>query len=234
MSKVQIGIIGAMKIEVEAIQAIMEDKEEQIISGVLFVSGTLYGKKIVVAECGIGKVFAAICTEAMILSYKPDVIINTGVAGGLATDLKIGDIAIAESVVQHDMDTSPLGDPIGYLSGINIVNIPCDKKVNALLTDVVESLNINTVTGVIVSGDQFINGAEKKKMLVESFRAVSCEMEGASIGHVCYVNKVPFGVVRSISDGADDDSHMDYPEFCRMAAKNSTEVIKVFVKNYKL
>ena len=233
MTKVEIGIIGAMKIEVEAIQAVMEDKKEEVISGVLFISGTLYGKKIVVAECGIGKVFAAICAEAMILSFNPDVIINTGVAGGLSSALKIGDIAVAESVVQHDMDTSPLGDPVGLLSGINIVNIPCDKKVSEMLVSAVKARDINCVTGVIASGDQFINGAEKKNWLIETFDAVSCEMEGASIGHVCYVNKVPFGVVRSISDGADDDSNMDYPEFCRLAAKNSTEVIKTFVKEYK-
>lgn len=232
MSKAEIGIIGAMKIEVEAVQAIMEDKQEEVVSGVRFVYGTLYGKKIVVAECGIGKVFAAICTEAMILRYSPDVIINTGVAGGLSPLLKIGDIAVAESVVQHDMDTSPLGDPVGFLSGINIVNIPCDKKVTSLLAQAVKTLNINMVPGVIASGDQFINGSEKKKNIVETFGAVSCEMEGASIGHVCYVNNVPFGVVRSISDGADDSSHMDYPEFCRLAAKNSTEVIKLFVKQY--
>ena len=233
MTKVEIGIIGAMKIEVEAIQDVMEDTKEEVISGVLFISGTLYGKKIVVAECGIGKVFAAICAEAMILKFNPDVIINTGVAGGLASQLKIGDIAVADSVVQHDMDTSPLGDPVGLLSGINIVNIPCDKKVAEKLLSVVKALDINCISGVIASGDQFINGAEKKNWLVENFNAISCEMEGASIGHVCYVNKVPFGVVRSISDGADDDSHMDYPEFCKIAAKNSTEVIKTFVKEYE-
>ena len=233
MTKVQIGIIGAMKIEVEAIQAVMEDVKEEVISGVLFISGTLYGKRIVVAECGIGKVFAAICAEAMILKYGPDVIINTGVAGGLSPQLKIGDIAIATSVVQHDMDTSPLGDPIGMLSGINMVNIPSDENTAQMLIDTVKAMGINCVPGVIVSGDQFINGADKKKFLIENFDAVSCEMEGASIGHVCYVNKVPFGVVRSISDGGDDDSHMDYPEFCKLAAKNSTEVIKTFVKEYK-
>ncbi len=232
MANVQIGIIGAMKIEVDAIQALMKDAEKQIISGITFISGELYDKTIVVAECGIGKVFAAICAEAMILNFNPDVIINTGVAGGLEASLKIGDIAIAQSVVQHDMDTSPLGDPVGLISGINIINIPCDKNIVEMLINVVNDLGINCVSGVIASGDQFINGAEKKEWLVKNFNAISCEMEGASIGHVCYVNKVPFCVVRSISDGADDDSHMDYPEFCKLAAKNSTEVIKAFVKNY--
>ncbi|MDD4688231.1 MAG: 5'-methylthioadenosine/adenosylhomocysteine nucleosidase [Eubacteriales bacterium] len=233
MNKVDIGIIGAMKIEVEAIQAVMEDKKERIISGILFISGKLYGKDIVVAECGIGKVFAAICAEAMILTYNPDVIINTGVAGGLSPKLKIGDIAVSTSVVQHDMDTSPLGDPLGLLSGINIVNIPTDDKTRESIVKAVEELGINCVQGVIASGDQFVNSADKKQMIVDTFDGIACEMEGASISHVCYVNKLPCCVVRSISDGADDDSHMDYPEFCKLAAKNSTAVIKAFVQQYK-
>ena len=123
------GIIGAMKIEVETIKALMENKKSEVISGVEYIAGTLHGKEIVIAVCGIGKVAAAMCAQTMILKYAPERIINTGVGGSLSEKLAIGDIAVAESLVQHDMDTSPLGDPIGHISGINIVNIPCDEKV---------------------------------------------------------------------------------------------------------
>ena len=120
------GIIGAMKIEIEALNAQMENRQTKTVSGIEFTSGTLCGREAVTAVCGIGKVFAAMCAQTMILLYSPDRIINTGVAGSLSTKLNIGDIAVSDFVVEHDMDTSPLGDPVGMISGINIVDIPAD------------------------------------------------------------------------------------------------------------
>lgn len=224
-----IGIIGAMKIEVETIKNIMENKTSEVISGVEYVKGTLHGKEIVTAVCGIGKVAAAMCTQTMILKYSPDRIINTGVGGSLSTKLSIGDIAVAESLVQHDMDTSPLGDPPGLISGINTVNIPADKGVVETLLSCVEKLDVKGVKGVIASGDQFIASAEKKKFITDNFDAIVCEMEGASIAQVCYTNGVPFGVVRAVSDCADGSSHMDYGEFLPMAAANAAKLIELFV-----
>ncbi len=224
-----IGIIGAMKIEVETIKNLMENKTSEVISGVEYVKGTLHGKEIVTAVCGIGKVAAAMCTQTMILKYSPDRIINTGVGGSLSTKLSIGDIAVAESLVQHDMDTSPLGDPLGLISGINTVNIPADKGVVETLLSCVEKLDVKGVKGVIASGDQFIASAEKKKFITDNFDAIVCEMEGASIAQVCYTNGVPFGVVRAVSDCADGSSHMDYGEFLPMAAANAAKLIELFV-----
>ncbi len=227
-----VGIIGAMHIEVETIKSLMENKTAEKISGVEYVKGTLHGKEIVIAVCGIGKVAAAMCTQTMILKYSPECIINTGVGGSLSTALAIGDIAVAESLVQHDMDTSPLGDPIGLISGINIVNIPADKEVANLLSEGIESLeNVKGLSGVIASGDQFIASEEKKKFITENFGAIVCEMEGASIAQVCYTNGVPFGVVRAVSDCADGSSHMDYGEFLPIAAANAAKLIEFFVKN---
>ena len=223
------GIIGAMKIEVDTIKNLMENKTAEVISGVEYVRGTLGGKEIVTAVCGIGKVAAAMCTQTMILKYSPDRIINTGVGGSLSTKLAIGDIAVAESLVQHDMDTSPLGDPVGLISGINIINIPCDKKVVSDLLECVESLDVKGLKGVIASGDQFIASAEKKEKIVGNFGAIVCEMEGASIAQVCYTNGVPFGVVRAVSDCADGSSHMDYGEFLPLAAANAAKLIELFV-----
>lgn len=224
------GIIGAMRIEVETIKSLMENKTVETISGVEYVKGTLHGRDVVIAVCGIGKVAAAMCTQTMILRYAPDRIINTGVGGSLSTKLAIGDIAVAESLVQHDMDTSPLGDPVGLISGINVVNMPADENIVGTLVRGVEKLDgIKALRGVIASGDQFIASEEKKKYIVDNFGAIVCEMEGASIAQVCFTNGVPFGVVRAVSDCADGSSHMDYGEFLPVAAANAAKLIEYFV-----
>lgn len=227
-----IGIIGAMQVEVEHIKAVMTDVTTETISGIEFCRGKISGKDAVVAKCGIGKVFASVCAEAMILRFSPDVIVNIGVGGTLTNELNTTDIAVAASVVHHDLDTSPLGDPVGLISGINIINIECDKRVSALLEECVKTLGINCRTGVIASGDQFVCTTEKKNYIRDTFNAIACEMEGASIGHVCCINGVKFGVLRAISDGADEKSHMDYDKFVPLAAKNSFEVIKRFIEEY--
>lgn len=227
-----IGVIGAMHIEVETIKSLMENKTAEKIGGIEFVKGTLHGREIVIAVCGIGKVAAAMCTQIMILKYSPECIINTGVGGSLSTSLAIGDIAVAESLVQHDMDTSPLGDPVGLISGLNLVNIPADKGVAEVLLKGIETLdNVKGMTGVIASGDQFIASNEKKKFITDNFGAIVCEMEGASIAQVCFSNGVPFGVVRAVSDCADGSSHMDYGEFLPVAAANAAKLIEYFAMN---
>ena len=224
-----IGIIGAMKPEIDGIKAIIENKEIRVISGIEFVSGTIGKTEVVAAQSGIGKVFAAICAQTMILEYKPDAIINVGVGGTLSENLSIGDIAVANAVVQHDMDTSPLGDPVGLLSGINIVEIPCSNELSDRIAKSAATVGIKTEKGIIASGDQFIGSPEQKDKIRSNFDAVACEMEGGSIGHVCYVNGVDFCVIRAISDSANGDASMDYPEFMKMAAENSIKVMKKFL-----
>ncbi len=228
-----IGIICAMALEANAITDTIENKKIKNISGVDFVSGTIGGRETVVAVCGVGKVFAAICAEAMILEYHPDVIINSGVAGSLCRSIKIGDIVIAESVVQHDMDTSPLGDPKGLISGINIINIPCDKAVAEYLKNCCDSLGIKNFGGVIATGDVFMSNEENKKEVADRFNAKACEMEGASVGQVCYVNKVPFCVLRAISDNADDGAETTYETFAAESAKKTHAVIDKFIRNFQ-
>ncbi len=224
-----IGIIGAMDSEVENLKNVIENKKEEKISGIDFVSGKISGRDVVVAKCGIGKVFAALCAEAMILSYKPDIIINTGVAGGLSKNLKIGDIVVSENVVQHDMDTTGLGEPLGFLSGIDIIKIPADKDIAAHLERCIKETGLNYERGIVASGDRFVSDDASKKFIKDNFDAACCEMEGGSIGHVCFVNNVPFCVLRAISDGADDGATVDFPTFVKMAAENSTKVILKFL-----
>ena len=220
------GIIGAMAVETQAIKALMENKTVETVSGIEFVSGTLCGKNVVVAQCGIGKVFAAICAQTMIVKYAPDRIINTGVAGTLSKDIGLLDIAVSSAVVEHDMDTSPLGDPVGLISGINIVDIPASEKLSEEICTAAHRLGIKCVSGIIASGDQFIADKAKKEYIRSTFGAIACEMEGASIGHVCYVNGVDFAVIRCISDNADDAAgSMDYPTLCQKAAEQSQRLI---------
>ncbi len=220
------GIIGAMAVETEAIKSMLSEPSIEIFSGIEFVRGKLNEKDVVVAQCGIGKVFAAICTEAMILKYAPDRIINTGVGGSLSPDVGLLDIAVSSSVVEHDMDTSPLGDPVGLISGINIINIPASKPLVSDILAAAERIGKRCVSGVIASGDQFIADRTKKNDIKARFSAIACEMEGAAVGHVCYVNGVDFAVIRAISDNADDRAgEMDYPEMCKRAAEQSQELL---------
>ena len=227
MQNKPIGIIGAMQIEIEGLKAEMTEITEEVISGVTYTSGKLAGKEVVCAVCGVGKVFAAIAAQTMILRYAPRALLNTGVAGGLADGLAVGDIVLADNVVQHDMDTSPLGDPVGLLSGINIVNIPADGALLEALRAATEACGLKTVVGTVATGDQFIASSAQKTRLREVFHAAACEMEGGSIGHVAYVNRVPFAVLRAISDGGDG---MEFSEFVTLAAKNSVAVTREFVK----
>jgi adenosylhomocysteine nucleosidase len=168
----------------------------------------------------------------MILTFRPELIVNVGVGGTLTDKLSVTDIAIADALVQHDMDTSPLGDPVGLISGINIVEIPCDKTISSLIETAAAELNIRTARGVIASGDQFIASATQKTRIIENFGAIACEMEGAAIGQVCYVNHVPVAVVRAISDSADGSAELSYGEFTKVAAENSAKVLERFCRLY--
>lgn len=227
-----IGIICAMKIEADAIRASLTDTRTEMVSDVEFTIGKRYGKEIVLAVCGIGKVFAAICTEAMILRFNPVLIINSGVAGTLTEALSIGDIAIAKNLVQHDMDTSPLGDPVGLVSGINKIYFDADEKAVSAFAAVTTQVGANSVVGTIASGDQFMSDTEKKNAIRDRFGAIACEMEGAAIAHVAYVNNVPFAVLRAISDSASGDAQMEYPKFVALAAERSHAIIDAFLKDW--
>ncbi len=224
-----IGIIAAMPIEAEGILAKMSDVTVETISHIAFSAGKLHGIPCVVAVCGIGKVFAALCAQTMILRYHPRLILNTGVAGSLSEELTIGDIAIAEALVQHDMDTSALGDPVGLISGINVVYLPCDEEASKGLVSCASALEgVSVKRGIIASGDKFMSDAAEKQRIAATFGAVACEMEGAAIGQVCYVNDIPCAVMRAISDGGDEAAAMDYPTFSKMAAARAVCAIDAF------
>ena len=226
-----IGIIGALSIETDELIFMLDNRQAEIISGIKYVHGFLYGKEVVVAKCGIGKVFAGICVQTMILKYDPKVIINTGVAGGLDSSLKVYDLVIADELVQHDMDTSGLGDPLGMISGLDIVEIPCARKLVDEFCGCADKLAVNYRVGRIATGDQFVSNRKRIDEIVGEFSAIACEMEGGAIAQVCYVNNVDFIVVRCISDLADEESSIDYLSFAKGAADRSLKLLLEYLSN---
>ena len=159
-----IGIIGAMDIEIERINAEMKQKREETISGALYTIGKIGNTEVVTAICGIGKVFAAICAQTMIIKYGADAIINTGVAGTLTDKIGIMGIVVASGLVQHDMDTTYFGDPKGMISGINVVEFKADE---ALSQKVCKNIDGDYIRGIIAPGtihrnDRYRSGKEKR------------------------------------------------------------------------
>lgn len=219
------GIIAAKGVETEAIEAAMTETKKETVGTIDFVLGRIGESRVVLATCGVGKVFAAMCAQTMILTYKPDVVVNTGVGGTLTAELGIGDVAVSTGVVQHDMDTSAVGDPVGMISGINQILLPASEELTERMCEAAQATGLHYVRGVIASGDRFVNDAATKERITALFGAIACEMEGAAIGHVCYVNGVPFTVVRSISDSADGHACEDYPAFLLRAAHQSAALV---------
>lgn len=230
--KVDIGIIGAMEPEVEAIIAALDERASETVSGITFHTGKIGDKTVAIAKCGIGKVFAAICAEVMILKYSPGLLVNTGVGGALAAGLTTGDIVIADTLCQHDMDTSAIGDPKGLVSGINMIYFEADKRAGEILLASAKSLGLRAARGRIATGDKFIASSEDKERLIADFAADACEMEGCAIAQTAFVNGTPFAVVRAISDSADGEATMDYPTFLGIAARNSTNLTLALIEKW--
>ena len=220
-----IGIIGAMDVEIESIKKLMMDTKVESFAHINFFSGKINNVDCVVAVCGPGKVNAAICTQLMISNYAPKLIINTGIAGSAVPQVKIGEIVLADSVVQHDMDTSALGDARGLISGINLIQIPCATDVNEAIKSIAKKLGETLYIGTIATGDQFISSSENLADIQRTFNAVACEMEAGSIGHVCLVNGVKFAALRVISDNSNEESHIDYNKFKFIVAEKTTQMI---------
>ncbi len=229
---VDIGIIGAMDVEVEGLVARLSDRSSETVSGITFYTGELLGKRVAIAKCGIGKVFAAISAQTMIMKYAPKLLVNTGVGGALASGLRCGDIVVADRLCQHDMDTSPIGDPRGLISGINMIWFDTDERARELLLECGKELSLSVKVGSIATGDRFVATREVKDDVATTFGASVCEMEGGAIAQVAYVNETPFIVVRAISDSADGEASMDYPTFLGIAAKNSTNLTLALVERY--
>ena len=220
----KLGIIAAMKVEAEKIISSMTEKKTEEYGGVVYTSGKIGGNEVVCAVCGIGKVFAAMCAQIMAVVYKPEYIINSGIAGTLTHNLSIGDVAISTDAVQYDMDTSVMGDPVGMISGINIIKIPASRELGEKIASLAHEHGVKTYMGTIATGDRFIGDSETKRKISEMFGGIACEMEGAAVAQFCYVNKIPFCIIRAISDSADGEALDDYPAFAARSADISADI----------
>lgn len=220
-----IGIVGAMDAEINELKENIKEIEVKTISNIEFCSGKICNKDVVVAKCGIGKVFAAICAEAMILNYHPEKIIHIGIAGALSNELGIKDVVIAESVVQYDVDQTAFGKPVGFIQGPDIINIVCNKGIVAVFETCAKKLNISFKTGVIASGDKFISNNDDKENIIKNFDAIAVDMEGAATGQVCYINGVDFCVIRAISDNGSDNASETYKGAKHSSSDVATKVL---------
>lgn len=224
------GIICAMELELEGILNLMTQAEKTEVDGIVFYKGYIRETEVVAAVCGVGKVNAAVCTRMMIDLYHPECVINSGVAGALSTQVSVGDVVIATSAVQHDYDTTALGEPRGMITlsdGSGIINFTAADELSQRLFDSAEKLSDTKVfRGVIATGDEFVHVPERRLAIGEEFSAIACEMEGGAIAHVCYRAQVPFAILRSISDDLTNNTSMSFDEFKVMAAAKTVEVIK--------
>ncbi len=224
-----IGIIGAMEQEVGALLEQMSDIRERKVGISLIREGTLWGKRVLLAQCGIGKVHAAMCAQAMLLNAPVELLLNIGVAGALTEKTGIAHCVIATSAVQHDMDTSPIGDPVGMISGINRVHLPCDEGAVARLKAACVRAGIPCVLGAIATGDRFVEREDEKRRLNALFGAEACDMEGAAIAQVAFEMGVPYAAYRCISDTLNGNG-MEYALNAARAAAAGQTLLEVFLR----
>jgi len=231
MDETMLGVIAAMDKELETLLNEMENVREARIGYTRYYEGTLGGLSLCLSRCGIGKVHAALCAQGMLLRYPVSAVLNIGVAGALIPSLNIGEIVIARSAVQHDMDTTPIGDPLGLISGPNIVHIPCDPGLAELLNRAAKEAGVAAEYAAIATGDQFIVGTEKKNFLAQTFGAAACDMEGGAIAQCCYEMNVPYAALRAISDTRDGDGR-EYSEKALVACAQEQKLVKRFLPLY--
>lgn len=221
----KIAIIGAMDIEVKQISKLMNNPQICELGKTMFISGQYKNINLIVAKCDPGKVNAAICTQTLILKFLPDQIINIGVAGG-AENMQIGDVAVATGLIQHDVDTSLIGDPVGLISGINLIELPASQMIIDNLKQATKQSGMVAHTSIFATGDQFVE-REKINLIKNRFNADIVEMEGAAIAQACYRSDINFGAIRVVSDNGND--HVEYQKFKYEAADRCKKIIEHYL-----
>ena len=222
-----IGIITAIDEELNAIKDIMKDITEERIYDLIFYKGKINNKKVMLVKCGVGKVNSARATQILTDKFNLEYVINTGSAGGLNNKLQIGDIVVGTKLVQHDFNTMPFGNERGYISetgkffesDIDLINRCKEIKIQ----------NLTVHIGKIASGDIFCTEVKMKEKIQKEFDCDCVEMEGAAIAQVCFLNKIPFVVIRSISDIPNENNNIDFEKFIKVASKNCAEFVRKLV-----
>jgi len=231
----RIAIMGAMEEEVLYLREYFQDRIRKETNGKKEYFLVKYDENIelVITNSGIGKVFSTIVATTLINHFECDMLLFTGVAGGLKKGLKIGDIIIAESLCQHDLDITAFGHKPGYVPGLEIFT-KCTKELKILATEVANKNEIKVSKGIIATGDQFIANKEKKDFVIDTFNAEAIEMEGASVAATCNFYSTPFLIIRTISDTADEEANVNFKEFLEKSAKISSDfIIKIIEEKAK-
>ena len=226
----KLGIIGAMEQEVETLQKQLQDVKITQKAGSTFYEGVLEGMPVVVVQCGIGTVNAALCVQMLCDCFGVTHLVNTGIAGSLCADLDIGDLLISRDAMYHDFDCCAFGYPVGKVPGMP-ETFAADESLIQLAMASAETVNPgHTKLGRVASGDQFVGEKAKKDHIIAVTQAMCTEMEGAAIAHAAYRNQIPFVIIRAISDKADDSAEMDYPTFEKIAAHRCAAVTAAMAK----
>ena len=226
-----IGIIGAMEEEIAVFRPKMKSVTVKTTAGMEFISGELFGRSVVLVRCGIGKVNAALCVQALYDIYNVDFVINTGVAGALDPELGICDVVISKDLVQHDFDATKFGYASGEVPRLGIRFFPADTGlVNLALKACAEkAAGRKAKSGRIASGDLFVSKKKDKDRILNDFGASCVEMEGAAIGHACYLNNIPFVVIRAISDTAAEEAGQEFAKNVKIAALQSCDIVEAML-----
>ncbi len=244
-----VGIIGAVQQEVDLLCESLENAETLSVAGIEFHCGILSGVPIVVARCGVGKVFSALCAQIMIDRFGVSRIINTGAAGGTEAGLRVLDMVACTDAVHHDMDVTAFGYPMGQVPGTESLSFAADERMRLASIKTFEGFDLNFYQGIdtssgdgheifaqlerlpiikegrVASGDVFVADDALRSRIVNEFQASCVEMEGAAIAQVAHANGIPFLILRSISDLAGEDAGISYEDFSRLAARISSAVV---------
>ncbi len=230
----KLGIIGAMDIEVAILKEKLENSHSIPVGRMIFVEGLLSGLPVVVAQCGVGKVHAAMCCQTLCDRFAVTHIVNTGIAGSLDAELDIADVVVSRDAMYHDFDCCNFGYPMGRVPGLDVTSFPADPWLQELAYAASESRNPgHTKFGRIATGDLFVADAAQKEAIIAKTGANCTEMEGAAIAQAAYCNGVPYVILRAISDKADHSAQMDYPTFERLAAHHCAAVTQALAEKMK-
>lgn len=227
----KIGIIFAMKEELDALLEKTDITNEYNIFDLTFYEVVIDDKKCILVESGIGKVNAARSCQILIDNMQVDVVFNIGVAGGVDETLQVGDIVIGERLVQHDFDITAFNHEKGYIPNVGVY-IDSDDYLMSLAKNIAKKSNLNIVSGVIASGDIFCTEVKMSEKINNKFEALCVEMEGASIAQVCYLSHVPFLIIRSISDVLNNDNVVTYEEFLESSSKKVAMFLKEIINEF--
>ena len=227
----KLGIIGAMTVEIAALKEAMENMSIHSCAGMTFYEGTLCGTSAVVVQCGVGKVNAAMCAQILCDCFEVTHLVNTGIAGSLCAELDIGDLLISSDAMYHDVDAQHFGYRMGEVPGMGVLTFEADPEMIEFAQSAAEAVNPgHSRIGRVASGDVFVAEKAVKENIIAITQALCTEMEGAAIAQVAYRNKLPFVILRAISDKADDSAEMDYPTFEAIAARRCAQVARMMAQ----